>query len=142
MKRTYIYIKQTSVFCLLLILTWGFLGGCVGPGLPHLGPVYIVYPENRIIDIELRSFSFQPDHIAILQNHQFPLIFRLTNIADIKHNFTLIDHHKIIIANVDLMPGEFITIEIKPLAPGSYTFYCNRHRRFGKMEGMLMVLGE
>ena len=143
MKGTFNCFEQIRIFRLLLILTCIFLGGCASPRLSLLGPVYIVYPENRHIDIELKNFSFQPNHIAILKN-QSPLGFRLTNTATIKHNLTLIDHHKIIIANVDLMPKESTTINIKLLAPGSYIFYCNRflHRLFGKMEGMLMVLEE
>ncbi len=140
MKRTDLHFRQTGVF-LLLILAWGFLGGCAGPRASGFGAVNIVYPEDRAIDIELKSFSFQPDHIAILE-YQSPIVFRLTNTANIIHNFTLIDRHRIIIANVDLGPGESTTIEVRPLSYGNYTFYCNRflHRRFGKMEGMLMVL--
>jgi plastocyanin len=143
LKGTLIRRAQVRIFALFLILSWVSLEGCAGPRLSYLGPVSIVYPENRLIEIELKSFSFQPNHIAILQYHT-PIVFRLTNTAVIKHNFTLIDHHKIIIENVDLKPGESITINVKSLAPGSYIFYCNRvlHRRFGGMEGMLMVLGE
>lgn len=141
MNGTFIYFKQTKVFLLLLVLTGIFLGGCAGPRASGFGLVNIVYPEDRAIDIELKSFSFQPDHIAILE-YQSPIVFRLTNSSSIKHNFTLIDRHRIVIANIDLGSGESTTINIKPLSYGNYTFYCNRflHRRFGKMEGMLMVL--
>ena len=103
-----------------------------------LGPVYL-YPKVEPVDIELKSFSFYPNHIAILRD-QSPFIFRLKNTAQIKHNFTLIDRRKNILINVDLMPDESTIVTNEPLEPGNYTFYCNRflHRR-GGMEGMLMV---
>ncbi len=63
------------------------------PRFSLLGPVYLVYPENRFIDIEFRSFSFEPNHFMILQNHS-PITLRLKNTAKIKHNFTLRDGQK------------------------------------------------
>ncbi len=104
-----------------------------------LGPAYLIYPEDRPIKIELRSFSFQPNHMLVLQNHA-PFTFRLTNTADTLHNFTLIDPRKNVILKKDLIPNESITFTIEPLSPGNYLFYCNRflHRHKG-MEGMLMV---
>ena len=115
------------------------MGNCASPRPPLLGPAYIVYPENRLINIETKSFSFLPNHIAILGNHS-PITFRLTNTADIKHNFTLIDHQKKVIVSIDLKPKESIITTLPTLAPGNYIFYCDRflHRR-GGMEGMLMV---
>jgi len=102
------------------------------------GPVYL-YPKVEPIDIELKSFSFQPNHIAILKDHS-PFIFRLKNTAQIKHNFTLIGNPKNILINVRLMPNESTIVNINPLESGNYRFYCNRflHRR-GGMEGMFMV---
>lgn len=104
-----------------------------------LGPAYLIYPEDRPIKIELRSFSFEPNHFVILQNHS-PFTLRLTNTADTLHNFTLIDPRKDVILKKDLIPNESITFTVEPLSPGDYLFYCNRflHRHRG-MEGMLMV---
>ncbi len=105
------------------------------------GPVYF-YPKVEPIEIELRSFSFYPNHIAILKaGPPFPFTFRLNNSAQINHNFTLIDSHKKILINVDLIPNESTTVNINPLESGNYRFYCNRflHQSAG-MEGMLMVL--
>jgi plastocyanin len=103
------------------------------------GPVYLAYPENRPIEIELRNFSFYPNHIAVFQNDS-PLAFRLTNTADISHNFTLEYNVKNILLSVDLSSKESETVTIKSLQPGNYTFYCNKFlHRSGGMEGMLMV---
>ena len=101
-------------------------------------PVYL-YPKVEPIESELRSFSFEPNRIAILKNGT-PFTFRLKNTAQIKHNFTLIDTQKNILINVDLMPNESTIVTIESLEIGNYTFYCNRFlHRSGRMEGMLMV---
>jgi plastocyanin len=104
-----------------------------------LGPAHLIYPEIRPIEIELRSFSFEPNHMLVLQN-QAPFTFRLTNTADTLHNFTLIDPRRNVILKKDLIPSESITFTVEPVSSGNYLFYCNRflHRHKG-MEGMLMV---
>lgn len=124
-------------FIFLIMMTTLILANCA-PRLV-LGPVYLIYPEIRPVEIELRSFSFQPNHIVILENRA-PFTFRLTNTADTLHNFTLLDDHKNIILTKDLKPKESITFAMEPFDPGNYVFHCNRflHRRKG-MEGMLMV---
>lgn len=127
-----------KLFCFLL-LALVTLATCA-PRVA-LGPAHLVYPENRPIEIELRNSSFNPNHIAAFQN-QSPLTFRLTNTADIPHNFTLENNPKNILLSVDLSSKESETVSIKSLYPGNYTFYCNKflHRLFGGMEGMLMVV--
>jgi len=121
------------IFFLVVVILWS-----CAPRIT-LGPAYLIYSENRPIEIELRSFSFHPDHIAILKNKS-PFTFRLKNTARIRHNLTLIDSHKNILINVDVMPNESITVTIDSLDSSNYTFYCNRFlHRFLGMEGMLMV---
>ncbi len=102
------------------------------------GPVYF-YPKVEPIEIELRNFSFYPDHIAILKE-QSPFTFRLKNTSEVKHNFTLVDSNKNILISIDVMPNKSTMVTIGPPDSGNYTFYCNRflHRFFG-MEGMFMV---
>jgi len=114
------------------------LSNCAPRVIP--GPVYF-YPKVERIEIELRNFSFYPNHIAILKAETpISFTFRLNNSAQIKHNFTLMDDQKNILISVDVMPNESRTVNINPLEPGHYRFYCNRflHRRQG-MEGMFMV---
>ena len=124
-------------FIFLILTTILVLTNCASRSV--LGPVFPIYPEIRPIKIELRSFSFEPNHFVILQDHS-PFAFRLTNTADTLHNFTLLDPQKNIILKKDLTPHESITFTTEPLSPGNYLFYCNRflHRHKG-MEGMLMV---
>src|SRR4030067_3712977 len=90
--------KMHIVFRILIALL--ILSNCAPRVIP--GPVSL-YPKVEPIDIELKSFSLQPNHIAILKD-QSPFIFRLKNTAQIKHNFTLIDSQKNILISVDLMP--------------------------------------
>jgi len=120
----------------IILLAMLILSNCTPRVIP--GPVYL-YPKVEPVDIELKSFSFYPNHIAILKD-QSPLTLRLKNTATIKHNFTLVNSQKNILINVDLMPDESTTVTVDSLEPGNYRFYCNRflHRR-GGMEGMLMV---
>ncbi len=122
----------------LILIELLILSSCAPREIP--GPVYF-YPKVEPIDIELKSFSFYPNHIAILKDQSPFFIFLLRNTAQIKHNFTLINSRKKILMNVDVMPDESTTVTIEPLAIGNYTFYCNRflHRRGGGMEGMFMV---
>jgi plastocyanin len=133
-------LKQTSTpkpICLVLMIAMVTLTSC-GPR-SALGPAYLIYPEIRPIKIELRSFSFEPNHFVILQNHS-PFTLRLTNTADTLHNFTPLDQRKSVILKKDLIPNESIIFTVERLSPGNYLFYCNRflHRHRG-MEGMLMV---
>ena len=121
---------------IIILMALLILSSCGSRVIP--GPVYF-YPKVEPIDIELRSFSFNPNHIAILRD-QSPFTFRLRNTSQTKHNFTLIDSHEKILINVDLMPNESTTVSMESLEMGNYTFYCNRflHRSAG-MEGMFMV---
>ena len=120
----------------IILMAMLILSNCAPWVIP--GPVYL-YPKVEPVDIELKSFSFQPNHIAILKD-QSPFTFRLKNTAQIKHNFTLVNSQKNILINADLMPDESTTVTVDSLEPGNYTFYCNRflHRR-GGMQGMFMV---
>lgn len=104
-----------------------------------LGPAHLIYPEDRPIEIELRSFSFRPDHIAVLKNES-PLTFRFKNPEFVIHNFTLIDNYENVSMSTDIGPKKSISVTLKPLNPGNYTFHCNRFlHRFRGMEGMLMI---
>src|SRR3990172_23952 len=112
-----------KLFRLLVILGVLSLPNCAPR--TALGPVYLAYPEIRPIPIELRDFSFHPNHIGVLKNKSL-LPLRLTNTADRKHNFTLIDDQKNVIVSIDLKPKESIITTLPTLAPYNYIFYCNR----------------
>ena len=125
---------------LLFILAILLLEGCSLRGV--LGPTYLIYPEISPLDLELRSFSFQPNHVAVLQKLKDDslITLRLTNTAKTKHNFTLINKRKNILVKIDLMPEESATVTVKSPDPGKYVFYCDRFlHRFLGMEGVFRV---
>ncbi len=122
----------------ILLITGLLLSNCAPRVIP--GPVYL-YPKVEPIEIELRSFSFYPNHIALLKGESLsPFSFRLNNTASIKHNFTLMDDRKNKLISVDVMPHKSRTVDFNSLGSGNHRFYCNRflHRTKG-LEGMLMV---
>jgi uncharacterized cupredoxin-like copper-binding protein len=130
-------LKETNIHIVVIILMAMLISSNCAPRVIP-GPVYL-YPKVEPIDIELRSFSFYPNHIAILRD-QSPFTFRLKNTAQVKHNFTLMDDHKNVLISIDVMPNKSTMVTIEPPDTDNYIFYCNRflHRFFG-MEGMLMV---
>jgi plastocyanin len=109
------------------------------PRVP-LGPAHLIYQEEHTVDIELKNYSFQPNHLVILDSKSRIVTVRLINTSGTKHNFTLIDEKKKPLVTVDLIPKGKTSITIGSFSPGNYTFYCNRffHRSLG-MEGMLMA---
>jgi len=131
-----IFRKGKLQIAVFIFLTALILQGCASR--VTLGPVYL-YPKVGPVDIELKSFSFYPNHIAILKN-ETPFTFRLKNTSQIKHNFTLMNDHKNILMNIDIIQNESTTVTIESLDSGNYTFYCNQFlHRFLGMEGMFMV---
>ncbi|OGP57532.1 MAG: hypothetical protein A2162_12205 [Deltaproteobacteria bacterium RBG_13_52_11b] len=104
-----------------------------------LGPVYIFPRGDQPAAIEVKVFSFDPNHLVILHDYA-PASIRLSNTNDTWHNFTLTDPQEKVILSKNVIPKESITIRLDSLNPGNYVFYCNRflHRLQG-MEGMLMI---
>lgn len=120
-------------FSLSLILMMLILTGCC-PQV-HLQPAHIFSP-GQPIEIELKDFSFKPNHLVVLKN-QSPVIL-LKNTDEILHNFTLLAPDRNIIFSKDLKPEESVTVSVGFLRSDNYIFYCFFHHHRG-MEGMLMV---
>ncbi len=120
---------------LLFLLFLLFLAGCAQRA--HLGPVNIFH-RGETVEIELKNFSFEPNHIVVL-NNQSPITLFLRNTDDVQHNFTLMAPDKTSILSKDLEPKESATVSVESLRSGkNYVFYCSFHRDRG-MEGMLML---
>ena len=110
----------------LVFLTMLMLLGCAPRVV--LGPVYL-YPKVEPIEIELRSFSFYPNHIAIFRD-QSPFTFLLKNTSEVKHNFTLGASHKNIFVSIDVKPNKSTVVSIEPPDAGNYIFYFGLGNRF------------
>ncbi len=125
-------MKMVRWSVLLLVL---FLASCAQR--VHLGPAHL-FRHGEPIEIELKSFSFEPNHIVVL-NHQSPITLVLRNTDDVQHNFTLMAPDRTSILSKDLQPKESAIVSIESLRSGkNYVFYCSFHQYQG-MEGMLML---
>jgi len=125
-------MKMLRLFVLLLVL---FLASCAHR--ISLEPAHIFH-DGEPIEVEFKSFSFEPNHIVVLGN-QSPITLVLRNTDDVRHNFTLIAPDGTFILSKDLEPKESATVSVESLRSGkNYVFYCSFHRYRG-MEGMLML---
>jgi len=100
-------------------------------------------PEGTIA-VKLGDYRFSPDTLNVRAGETVRL--ELTNTDHVTpHNLTLEADSAGLNVNVDVGPGKTEVVDIKPLVPGSYPFYCNKkllflksHREHG-MEGTLIV---
>ncbi len=115
--------------------------------LPVLAPGSSMATDSvpSIISIELGDYSFSPSEIEVRAGSTVQL--QLTNRDTVvPHNFTLRDGNAGLDIDVNLSAGKARLVEITPLTPGSYKFYCSKklplmksHRKRG-MEGTLTVI--
>ena len=103
---------------------------------PRVGPAYI-YHRAQPVEIELKNFSFSPDHFVVLGNES-PITLLLKNESSLPHNFTLMASDRTVVLSKDLDPDTLVTLNIESLKPVNYLFYCSFHQQKG-MQGMMMV---
>ena len=100
---------------------------------------------TRSIAVKMGDYRFTPDEIAVRAGETVQL--QLTNTDSLTpHNFTLKAENAGLDVDTDVNAGKTETVDITPLVPGTYKFYCNKkllfftsHRDRG-MEGTLIVL--
>ena len=90
------------------------------------------------------DYRFNPDTIRVQAGQTIQL--ELTNTDSLTpHNFTLKAEAAGLDVDTDVSAGKTEVVNITPLAPGSYKFYCNKKLIFMKshrdrgMEGTLIV---
>ncbi len=130
-------MKRALKFAVVSAVAVAFLASCAHN--VSLGSAYVISNHAQPAVIELKNYSFNPNHVVILDtvSHR---ILRLTNAADRRHNFTLVDPRAQAVLSKTLDPSESITISVDSLTSGNYRFYCNRFlHRYRGMEGMLMI---
>lgn len=123
--------KLSSMQLLLVLL---FSGHCL----------YAEEGDIAVIEIKLGDYRFTPQEIQLTENQ--PAVLRLVNTDSITpHNFTMKAQNGVTSIDVDILGGESVDVQLKPLPAGRYPFYCaNRllfmksHREKG-MEGSLTV---
>ena len=99
---------------------------------------------TRSIAVKMGDYRFTPDEITVRAGETVQL--QLTNTDSLTpHNFTLKAERAGLNVDTDVSAGKTEAVEITPLVPGTYKFYCNKkllfftsHRDRG-MEGTLNV---
>ena len=101
-------------------------------------------PPPRSIPVNIGDYRFSPDRISVLPGETIRL--ELTNTDSLTpHNFTLKDAPAGLDVDIDVSAGKTEIVDITPLAPGTYKYYCNKKLLFMKshrdrgMEGTLVV---
>jgi cytochrome c oxidase subunit II len=109
-----------------------FSSGCMGGD--HHDANRDVVPGARVIDVDARSFSFDPDHLQVGAGEDVTI--RLHS-DDVFHDFVIEGRigHVVGADGDDTAKGGF-----RIRTPGTYTFYCSvtGHRSAG-MEGTITV---
>lgn len=121
-----------------LALGWGLVGGV---------PVVLAggSSEAPVVHVTLGDYKFEPDTITLKAGQ--PMVLELENVDSLTpHNLTLQDQAGGLDIDVDVSAGDTARVELTPVVPGTYTFYCNKkllfmksHREHG-MEGTLTVV--
>ena len=99
---------------------------------------------GRSIPVKMGDYRFSPERITVNTGETVQL--ELTNTdALTPHNFTLQAEQAGLAVDVDVSAGKTKVVDITPLVPGSYSFFCNKklpftrsHRDRG-MQGTLVV---
>ncbi len=101
--------------------------------------------EAAVTTVILGSYQIQPQQLQMIAGQSVTL--RLVNIDTIiPHNFSIDNPAGGLDINIDVQAGETVDVELTPIVPGRYTFFCRNkmlfmksHRQRG-MEGTLIVL--
>jgi plastocyanin len=110
-----------------------------------LGPTALsAATPAQTVPVTMGDYRFTPDKITMQSGETVRL--ELTNSDSMTpHNFTLKDETAGLNVDIDVNAGKTEVVDIMPLVPGTYKFYCNKklpfmksHRKHG-MEGTLVV---
>lgn len=98
----------------------------------------------RSIEVELADYRFAPRIIEVTAGEPVELVLSNGDIFT-PHNLTLSAPGAGIDIDVDVQPGNTVSVSFTPDRPGRYEFYCDKkllflksHRQRG-MEGVLVV---
>jgi plastocyanin len=123
---------------LLILAVLCFAGSVLNP---H---ELLAVTPTRSIAVKMGDYRFTPDEITVRAGETVQL--QLTNTDSLTpHNFTLKAENAGLDVDTDVNAGKTETVDITPLVPGTYKFYCNKKLLFFKshrdrgMEGTLIV---
>jgi uncharacterized cupredoxin-like copper-binding protein len=92
-----------------------------------------------VVEMQASSFSFVPNNLKVYTGND--LVFKIRNLSDTNHNFTITGPEGEIIKDVALPANEMTEVKVNFMKSGTYQFYCNKpfHNTLG-MKGQAVVL--
>jgi plastocyanin len=126
-------VRRSLTLVLTAICLVALAAGCAPKKAAYQLP-----PGKVEVAIEASSFAFKPNLIRARAGEA--LLLKVTNVATLVHNLTVLDPQGKSLANVDLPAGQTTEIRLPPLATGIYHFHCDKplHPSFG-MKGEIKV---
>jgi plastocyanin len=133
MKVVPVLVRSRFSLVLAVICLVALTAGCA-----RKQTAFQVPPGKVEVAVEASSFAFKPNIIQARAGEA--LLLKVTNVADMTHNMTVLDPQGKSLANVGLPAGQTIEIQLPSLAAGTYPFHCGKplHPSFG-MKGELRV---
>ena len=94
--------------------------------------------SEKVVEMKADSYKFEPNNVKISEGDT--VLFRVENISNSTHNFTIKDPQKEILKSEALPAKKTTDIEVSFGTPGVYEFYCDKpfHSAFG-MKGQVEV---
>ena len=94
--------------------------------------------SEKVVELKADSFKFEPNNVKISEGET--VLFRVENISNSTHNFTIKDPQKEILKSEALPAKKTVDIKVSFAEPGVYEFYCSKpfHSSFG-MKGQVEV---
>jgi plastocyanin len=131
-------LSERKVPVLVILAALSFAGSGLNPSeLLAATPI-------RSIAVKMGDYRFIPDEITVRAGETVQL--QLTNTDRLTpHNFTLKAENAGLNVDTDVSADKAKAVDITPLVPGTYPFYCNKKLLFFKshrdrgMEGTLIV---
>jgi plastocyanin len=122
----------------LILAVMSLAGSALNP------PELLAATPTRSVVVKMGDYKFIPDTLTVNAGETVQL--QLTNTDSLTpHNFTLKAQDAGLEVDTDVSAGKTEVVDITPLAPGTYRFYCDKKLLFFKshrdrgMEGTLIV---
>jgi len=95
--------------------------------------------SEKVVTMEAGNFTFTPNNIKTYQGSV--IVFKISNVSESNHNFTIKDPEDKMLRSVDLPPKKTVEVKITFSKLGKYNYDCDKpfHSSFG-MKGQVEVV--
>ncbi len=95
--------------------------------------------SEKVVTMEVSNFKFKPNNIKSYQGNV--IVFKISNVSENNHNFTIKDPEDKMLRSVDLPPKKTVEVKIMFSKLGKYNYDCDKplHSSFG-MKGQVEVV--